>query len=425
MNNKSKAKYWVWLTMIFGVANRRIWEAMRFFQHADEAYEALSSGMLGDRLDANELKNLKSIDIEKASQHIDMCEKAGISVTCYDDEEYPDQLRHILNPPAVLYYKGNIRCLKGARTVTSVGARRASDYALKATDKFCRELSKSGFVIVSGFAVGIDITSHMSAVSQQRPTVCVLGSGVDVDYPRENFRYREQILSTGGAFVSEFPPGTPPHSQNFPKRNRILSALGKVTVVFEASATSGSLLTARNSADQGREVFCLPPADIFAKNWEGNVSLLRDGALPLLSVNDVLDCFRIGGAIDKEIRNSLKLEKAVISDFGVRELSYRKVKEKTEKVKTEPEKKSKAKKKESSAEIQAFKAEPVDKKEPELDGLSEIQKKIAELLKGGALHADIISQTLELDSAILMTELTELEIEGVITALPGKMYELI
>lgn len=425
MNNKSKVKYWVWLTMIFGISSRRIWEAMRFFQYADEAYEALSSGMLNDRLDANELKNLRSIDIEKASAHIEMCEKAGISVTSYDDEEYPSQLRHILNPPAVLYYKGNINCLRGARTVTSVGARRASDYALRVTDKFCRELSKNGFIIVSGFARGVDITSHMAAASQQRTTVCVLGSGVDVDYPRENFRFREQILSTGGVFISEFPPGTPPHSPNFPKRNRILSALGKVTLVFEASMVSGSLLTAKNAADQGREVFCLPPADIFDKNWEGNISLLREGALPLLSVNDVLDCFKIGGAIDKEIRNSLKPEKAVISDFGVRELSYRKVKEKTEKVKTEPEKKGKAKKKESSAEPQEIKAEPVAQREPELEGLSELQKKIAELLKGGALHADIISQTLELDSAQLMTELTELEIEGIITALPGKMYELI
>lgn len=425
MNNKSRTKYWVWLTMIFGVASRRIWEAMRFFQYADEAYEALSSGMLNDRLDANELKNLRSIDLEKASQHIDMCEKAGISVTSYDDEEYPDQLRHILNPPAVLYYKGNISCLRGARTVTSVGARRASEYAVRTADKFCRELSKSGYVIVSGFAKGIDITSHMAAASQERPTVCVLGSGVDVDYPRENFQFREKILSSGGAFVSEFPPGTPPHSPNFPKRNRILSALGKVTVVFEASTVSGSLLTARNAADQGREVFCLPPADIFDKNWEGNVSLLRDGAVPLLSVSDILNCFKIGGAIDKEIRNSLKLEKAVISDFGVRDLSYRKVKEKTEKVKTEPEKKSKAKKKEPSAEPQELKAVPAEQSEPDLEGLSELQKKIAVLLKGGALHADIISQNLELDSAQLMTELTELEIEGIITALPGKMYELI
>lgn len=412
----NETKYWLWLSMIFGTGSRRIWEAMRLFSSAEEAYEEISSGVLSDRLDDNELRSISNTGIEDAVQLLNECEKSGIRVVGYSESEYPQQLRHILNPPAVLYYKGNISCLTGTRTVTSVGARHASEYSIRAAERVCRELAKCGAVIVSGFAVGIDITSHLAAVSENRPTACVLGCGVDVDYPRDNVRYREAVLASGGVIISEYPPGTPPNSPNFPKRNRILAALGRVTIVFEAARRSGSLITAGLALEQGREVFCLPPADIFSESFSGNIMFLRDGASPLYSASDVLDCFKIGGAVDCEIR--FDTYKGV-NIFGADELSRRKKQKAPE---TRVPRAKRVRKQEETPEGQ-----PAEEKSGgnEVSAeLTPVQESILRLVSLGQIHADVISQKLDIAPEVLMTELTELELLGIVRSLPGKMFEL-
>ncbi len=416
-----ETKYWVWLTMVFGVGNRRIWEAMSLFGSAKEAYDTLSSDHSQLKLKDNEIRNITDTDVSSAEQLIERCSEKDICVIGYDSSDYPPQLRHIAVPPAVLYYKGNISCLKGTRTVTAVGTRKASPYGLKVTAKICSELAQNGIVIVSGFALGTDITSQIAAADAGRPTACVLGCGIDIDYPKGNLRFRDHILETGGVFVSEYPPGTPPHARNFPTRNRILAALGRAAVVFEASQKSGSLITANMAADQGRELFCLPPADIMSEAYSGNCQLLRNGAVPLLSSQDILDCFRIGGSNDKEIRReaaeTFGMPKPVVSDNRemLSEL-FSKLDVSIGAVETQPRAKTdevpKNKKKKSSAA-------------PVLpEGLSDIQKSIAELLINEPVHADTIAQKLGIDAAELMTELTELEIMGVINSLPGKMFEI-
>lgn len=407
--------------MIFGTGSRRIWEAMRLFSCAEEAYEELSSGALNEKLGENEIRSIKNTDIGSAVRLIESCEKSGINVIGCGDSEYPPQLKHILNPPAVLYFKGNIDCLSGTRTVTSVGARRASAYGLGVAERICGELAKSGVIIVSGFAVGIDIVSHLAAVSANRPTACVLGCGIDVDYPHENFRHREAILANGGVFVSEYPPGTPPHSPNFPKRNRILAALGRAAIVFEAARKSGSLITAGLALEQGREVFCLPPADIFNESFAGNIMFLRDGATPLYGASDVLDCFKIGGAVDSEIRSDTYTG---MNYFGVRELSAP-AKRASAPVTAKSGKKRSAKKESIQTETsEASGNGAVPQKTSSYEELSPVQRSISEMLAGCALHADIIAQKLDIDAAELMTELTELEIMGIIRQLPGKMFEI-
>ena len=415
----NETKYWVWLSMVFGVSSRRIWEVMKFFQNAGEAYELLRSGELALKLSDSENERLRKTDISVAERVIENCGNKDIKVVGYGDALYPPQLRYIANPPAALYYKGSISCLKGTRSVTAVGTRRASAYGMKIASQICRELALRGIVIISGFAVGTDITAQLAAADAGRPSACVLGCGIDVNYPRDNFRYREHIIETGGVFVSEYPPGTQPHSGNFPTRNRILAALGRVAVVFEASAKSGSLITANLAVDQGRELFCLPPADITNNAYSGNVQLLRQGASMLLSAQDIIDCFRIGGANDNEIRLDLNKDGAA---FGVPDISVRRPKLREERLAdinvtkgiTETDK---------AVEEQ----KPVQEKQnaPDLSELDEQQRMIAEMLSDGALHADIIAQRSGLDAASLMAELTELEISGYIRSLPGKMFELI
>ncbi len=416
----NETKYWVWLSMIFGAGSRRIWEAMRLAPHPEEVHELLVSGQLNDRLDENEIRSISSTSISNAEKFIEDCREKGINVISCSDSEYPPQLRHILNPPAVLYYRGNISCLKGARAVASVGARRASDYSLEAASKICGELARNDITIVSGFAMGIDIASHLAAAEINRPTACVLGCGVDVDYPRENVRFRDRIIESGGVFISEYPPGTTPHSFNFPKRNRILAALARAVMVFEASSKSGSLITASLAAAEGREVFVLPPADIFAGRFTGNTALIRDGAQLLLSAGDVLECFRVTPSGGWDIYSDMPSE---VSYFGVSELSAKGRKKSAEKPAAE-NKKEKKKRGEESPLAEIIKSEisgtvPTQESEKEYTPL---QHRLLEIIGDDEVHADIIMQKAGLTSTEFLLEMTELEISGAVRSLPGKVY---
>lgn len=422
----NETKYWLWLTMIFGIGSRRIWEVMCLCDTASDAYFTLKDEDCQLSLSQQERQNIANIQLSTAEKVIDACAAKGVYTVCYSAPEYPAQLRHIMDPPAVLYYKGDISCLCGTRTVTSVGARRASEYSLRSAGRICGELARSGIVIVSGFALGIDIASHLGAVEAGRPTAAVMGCGVDVDYPKDNFRYRSAVLENGGVFVSEYPPGTPPHSQNFPKRNRILAALGRAAMVFEASHKSGSLITAALSAAQGREVFVLPPADINDERYSGNIMLLREGAQPLFGWADVADVFRLGGVSDAEIRQEVYRG---ISSFNVGTPIKRKaptlIEELVDKA-AKPGRRAKKPPQEEPAFESASQPAPKDPSavKESYDSLTDPQKSIIDALRVGALHADILAERLEMDPGQLMVELTELEILGEIRSLPGKVFEI-
>ena len=400
-----ETKYWLWLNMVFGTGNHRIWEVMSFFRNAEKTYDALTSDNSVVSLNENENKNVFGVPLKNAEVFLENCKKRGIGVICYNSQEYPSQLKHIYNPPSVIYYRGNISCLQTDINVTAVGTRKADSYSLKAAKEICSELSARGAVIISGFAVGIDLACSMAAAEIGRPTVCVMGCGVDVDYPKQNFAYRDTILAAGGAFISEFPPGTQPYAPNFPKRNRILAALGMAVVVFQAGAKSGSVITANLAAGQGREVLCLPPADIFSGGYAGNIKLLRDGALPMYDASDVMDC--ITGR-KEQLPPQYMARTAASADMAedisaVSDMMY--------------EQDNISVRQERTVREQRYTELP--------DDLSAQQKRIAEALENGALHADELAHSLELDPSELMTELTELEIFGVVRSLPGKMFELI
>ncbi len=420
-----ETKYWLWMSMVFGIGNPRIWEVVCLFEDVVEAFSSLKDEPDSVPLTAKEKDAVRKLSISAAEEHIAQCEKIGVSLAGYSSSDYPPQLRNIYAPPAVIYYKGNISCLIGTRTITAVGTRKASDYGIETAYRVCSDLAKNGYVIVSGFALGTDITAHMAAVNKERPTAAVLGCGVDVDYPKPNFKYRDKILENGGVFVSEYPPGTPPLSQNFPKRNRILAGLGRAAIVFEASVRSGSLITADLAAEQGREVFCLPPADIFSNAFSGNIELLRSGAAPLYSVMDIMDHYAIGGPVDTEIRDT---EYKGISSFAVKDIRPKddsitldELKAIVKKVK--PRKKQKT---ETESVSEEAAQEKISIKNDDLRSeMTEIQQSIYDIISEGAVHADIISEKLDLDPSELMTELTELEILGAVRSLPGKMFEII
>lgn len=229
----------------------------------------------------------------------------------------------------------------------------------------------------------------------------------------------KKIIESGGVFISEYPPGTKPTRGSFPKRNRILSAIGRATVVFEASATSGSLITARLAAEQGREIFVLPPADIFSSAYGGNVILMKEGALPVTSEEDITDFFRVGSPADSEVKSDayacitgehLQIKPENKPHFFTLAHSMLSGMAETA-VSDEPD----------NSEEDALYSEDNDFSE-----LEDVQKAIVGILRrDGRLHADIICSELDIDSAELMMELTELEIRGIIKSCPGRIYELL
>jgi len=416
-------RYWVWLVMVFGIANQRIWQLMNIFENPVDAYVSLKSDTDKMGLNEKEIEIIRNTDISSADALIESCYKNNVNLCGYSSEEYPAQLRFIMNPPAVLYYIGNINCLNKTKTVTAVGTRSASNYGLRATHDICRELALSGIVVVSSFAVGVDITSQLSASEVNCPSVAVMACGVDVGYPKENESYREKIINSGGLFISEYPPETQPFSSNFPIRNRILAGLGKIAIVFEANSGSGSLITARMSAEQGKNVYCLPPSDIFNPRFSGNIDLLRDGAFPLYDVQDVIEYLDTDGLSDVESTENDYLDSDIF-----RMESFEEFKENllTESIDDDfPQKFSPPHDEEIQPEISES---PESKKQEdnhiELQNLNDIQKKIFDLLKDCTLHADVIVQKLDVDSEDIMTELTEMEINGIVESLPGKMFRL-
>ena len=202
------------------------------------------------------------------------------------DATYPPMLKEIFDPPLALHFRGDVSLL--ARTsVAVVGSRRASPYGVNAAAHLSRQLAATGVVIVSGLARGIDAAAHHAALDAGGTTVAVLGTGIDVTYPRSNARLFRRIEERG-LIVSEFPPGTPPKPEHFPIRNRVISGLAHGTVIVEATRRSGSLITARMAAEQNRDVFAVP-GSLFSAGSEGTHRLIQYGAKLVHDVNDILE----------------------------------------------------------------------------------------------------------------------------------------
>ncbi len=202
-----------------------------------------------------------------------------------DDPEIPDLLRSIDDRPATLFVRGRLDC--GRPAIAIVGSRRPTEYGRRTARRIASEAARAGVVVVSGLARGIDAEAHRAALTAGGLTWAVLGSGLDRIYPSEHAQLAEEIVSAGGALISEFSSGTPPRRENFPRRNRIISGLCWGTLVVEGARRSGSLITARTAAEQGRAVFAVPgPAD--SPMSEGPHELLRQGAALARGFEDIV-----------------------------------------------------------------------------------------------------------------------------------------
>ncbi len=203
------------------------------------------------------------------------------------DNDYPKLLTYIGNPPKILYYTGDIT-LASMPSVAIVGARKATSYGKWAAYGFAKKLSEYGIVVVSGMAYGIDTHAHKGSVENYGKTIAVLGCGIDICYPASNKDLRAKIISDGGLILSEYEPNETPLPFRFPMRNRIISGLSLGTIIVEAGINSGSLITAECAAEQGRNIYALP-GNINSMYSLGANKLIKDGATPLITFDDIID----------------------------------------------------------------------------------------------------------------------------------------
>ncbi len=275
------------LTLIPGLGTARIRRLIDLLGSPGEVLRATRSQLRALRV-PREARYYVSLGYARrdAEQTVRQCSELGVRILGWEEDDYPKLLREIFDPPLVVYCLGDVRVLS-RHAVAVVGTRRCSSYGSEVAYTLGRELAELGLVVVSGLAVGIDARAHLGSLAGGGPTVAVLGTGVDIPYPRSN-RGLFKRTRENGCIVSEFPLGTPPTPQNFPIRNRIISGLCWGTVIPEAAEFSGSLITARLTLEQNRVLWAVP-GNITSPGSFGPNYLIKQGARPLLSTADLLE----------------------------------------------------------------------------------------------------------------------------------------
>ena len=403
----------LWLVMVFGAGSPRIWKALHRYGSPQKAVEVLQKPESDAALHLPEhtLRRIRQTGEAQVEEMLARCEKLRLSILWYGDEAYPPQLLSIVNPPVLLFYQGDSSLLQEHLLLTIVGTRNPSPYSLQVEKTICHDLVQMGFVPVTGYAVGIDITANRCALEADKPSIALMGCGLDVAYPQPHANLKYEIARRG-LILSEFLPGTSPAPSNFPLRNRVLAGLSMGTFVIQAPARSGALITAENAMEQGRDVFCIPPADIFDKRYMGVIKYLRDGAIPVFDSRDIVyeyytsHAHMIGAsALYDETRE--KSESSVMTlgeSDAVQQPGRRKQRPPEPEIpeETEPD--------------PAIDPMP----EEELEGLAgEI---LSLLQRQRVMHMDQIAAELEVSMEELTTTLTELELYGKLERLPGKQF---
>lgn len=291
--------HWLAFSAFKGIGPKRFALLKNYFGTAKKAWKAKRKELLeiglGPRLTSELLKFRR--DFNPDSYFLRLREK---KIECYflDDENYPENLKKIDNPPFILYVKGAIKP-EDELSIAVVGTRKMTGYGGQVTESLVTELVGAKMTIVSGLARGIDSMAHKAALKAEGRTIGVLACGLDIVYPPENVSLVKEIIDDNGAVISEFPLGMQPMPGSFPARNRIISGLALGTVVIEAPQRSGALITARHAAEQGREVFAIP-GPVTSPNAAGPSHLIKMGAKLVFNAEDILDELNIESRIRKQ-----------------------------------------------------------------------------------------------------------------------------
>lgn len=281
-------KYWIWLASVEGLGPVKKFALLNKFETAKRIYNATEKEILkvdgmSDKIVQNMQKAKDAKLLEKYEKYI---LKNDIKIINISDDNYPAKLKNIYAPPITIFAKGDISLLN-SKSIAIVGSREPSKYGIYVAEKFSKELSKEGITIVSGLARGIDTFAHVGALSSFGKTIAVLGSGIDIVYPKENAKYYKEI-SEKGLIISEYIVGTAPESKNFPQRNRIISGLSDGVLVVEARKNSGTMITTDFALEQGKELYVIP-GNITSNLSAGTNNLIKEGAKLITDVYEILE----------------------------------------------------------------------------------------------------------------------------------------
>ena len=360
--------YWLWFTLKRIPPKKQI-ELYRIFGSVKEIYDTNDYDSILT-LPLSVKKELEDKSLDKAAQIAKIMEELDGYILTIEDEDYPDTLSEIPVPPLVLYCRGQRINWQEEFRITVVGTRSYSSYGRRATEKIVRELTDYNPIIISGMARGIDAIANCAALHEGCRTAAVLGCGIDVIYPPE-YKSLYNAIIKNGVIITEFPPGTKPLRENFPRRNRILAAMGNGVLVGQAPLRSGALITAAYAIDNGEPTYVIP-SDIFDRNFAGSNALITQGAKLVSCAEDITEDF-----------------------------AYIAFKSKPDKKREERQEK---------------------KKEVSLEGLSETEIKLVSLLNKKNAHVDELIRGTGLSSAEVNATLVMLEISGTVKKLRGNIY---
>jgi len=343
------------LYTIKGIGPKLYTKLVKHFGSAQEVFEASHDSIAritGEKI-AKEIKNTDGETLHKLRETLKRHQIRVIDFTC---DEYPQTFRTSEIFPPVLFLSGK-KLEVGENTISIVGTRKPTWYGIETAKNLTRQLVSHGFSIISGGARGIDTIAHTTAVANNGYTIVVLGCGLDFAYPPENMELFKRIKECG-TMVSEFPPGTKPHRENFPKRNRLIAGLAKGVLIIEAGEKSGALITAKWALELGKEVYAVP-GPINSLQSKGTNLLIKDGAQMVTEINDIL------------------------KDFGIRASSL---------------------------------------KDKEKEPLTPIEEKVLSFLDSSPTPFDLLCEKTQLPVHELLSILFEMEIKNLIRELPGKFF---
>lgn len=281
----------IWLSLVKNLTKKKKACLLEAFGNSEAVYKATQDELLHavPALGERDLKDLSDKGLNPALKILEACRGCGGQVIDYNNVSYPYRLRNIADPPTVLYVRGCMPGFEERVALGVVGQRKATVTGLKNASKLAYELSRNGYIIVSGMAAGIDSQAHKGALDGGSPTVAVLGTAIDKCYPASNASLMRQIINEG-AVISEYPPGHKTLPGNFLSRNRIISGMCRGVLVIEAREKSGSLVTAKRACDQNRDVFAVP-GPIDSEDYVGTNRLIKDGAAIVTSSEDILSAY--------------------------------------------------------------------------------------------------------------------------------------
>lgn len=369
--------YWLWLTLKPRMNSTKITCLMERFESIEDIYRAKEYNNI-QILTPNEKQGLLDKNLGEAKRVCENAQKCGAEIITFDDKNYPEPLRRIIDPPYVLYAKGTIPDWNELFMIGVVGTRRYSDYGRMVTMNLCRDLAKYGVTVVSGMAKGIDAIAAEAALRVGKSTIAVLGSGIDVIYPAVNTELYYSIIENG-VILTEYPPGVQALPHHFPERNRIIAGLSRGLLVTEAPKGSGALITAECAFKNNRDVFAVP-GNIFDEHYKGSNELIQKCAKLVMSAEDIIIEYPYDAMRLKKETVSAAAEKPIITIPHKDDSRYEKLNDK--------------------------------------------EKRIIDLLTEKERYTDELIRETDMSAGELNTTMILLEMKGFVVRLPGNSYKL-